>query len=558
MVVDKILINYTAGDKKGQVSVDQYTELAILADLVMPEKKKDYIAAVVDGKLREMNYFLENDSNVEFIGIDTTIGFDIYKRGLTLLMMKAFDDILKGSPDYEIYVMYSLGNGYFCRISDNVSLTDELIENVKKRMKDIADMDLAIDKRSFSSDEARARFADMGLKDKVKLLNYRRVSRINLYNLAGYYDYFYGYMPSSTGYLRAFDIVKYDDGFVLVVPDRKALDEPITYRAPAKLYRVLRQSEDWGRMMEINCVGDINRVITEGGINDLMLVQEALMEKNIADVAERIIKEDKRVVLIAGPSSSGKTTFSHRLSIQLRAHGMHPHPIALDNFFKERNDTQRDENGNYDFECLGAMDLDLFGSKISELLSGKEVEMPRFDFNLGKKVYNGDKLRLNEGDVLVCEGIHALNPKMTEALPENEKFKIYISALNMLNVDEHNRIATTDGRLLRRIIRDARTRGNDARMTIRMWPSVRRGEEKNIFPYQEEADVMFNSALIYELSAIKQYAEPLLFGVPRDSEEYLEANRLLKFLDYFLGFESTNVPQTSIIREFIGGGCFDI
>ena len=425
-------------------------------------------------------------------------------------------------------------------------------------MKELVREDISIDKRSISSEEARVKFASMGLREKVKLLNYRRVSRINLYNLAGYYDYYYGYMPSSTGYLKAFDLVRYDDGFVLVVPNRKDMDAPILYEAPEKLYRVLRKGEDWGGMMEINCVGDINRVITEGGINDLMLVQEALMEKEIADIAQQIIKEDKRVVLIAGPSSSGKTTFSHRLSIQLRAHGMHPHPIAMDNFFKERSETPRDEDGNFDFECLEAMDLDLFGSKISELLLGKEVDMPRFDFNLGKKVYNGDKLRLNEGDVLVCEGIHALNPKMSETLPDDAKFKIYISALNMLNVDEHNRIATTDGRLLRRIIRDARTRGNDARRTISMWPSVRRGEERNIFPYQEEADVMFNSSLIYELSAIKQYAEPLLFGVPRDCEEFLEANRLLKFLDYFLGFETSNVPQTSIIREFIGGGCFDI
>ena len=556
--MEKVKIKYTAGDKTGEVSVDQYTELTLLAELVVPEKKKDYIAAVVDGKLREMNYFLENNSDVEFIGIDSTIGFDIYKRGLTLLMMKAFGDVLSGRTDYDIYVMYSLGKGYFCRISDNIKVTDELIESVKNKMKELVDGDIPIDKRSISSEEARIKFSSMGLKDKVKLLNFRRVSRINLYNLAGYYDYYYGYMPSSTGYLKAFDLVKYDDGFVLVVPDRKDLDAPIVYEAPEKLYKVLRRSEDWGGMMEINCVGDINRVITEGGINDLMLVQEALMEKEIADIAQQIIKEDKRVVLIAGPSSSGKTTFSHRLSIQLRAHGMHPHPIALDNFFKERSETPRDENGNYDFECLEAMDLELFGSKISELLLGKEVEMPRFDFNQGKKVYNGDILKLNEGDVLVCEGIHALNPKMSEALPENAKYKIYISALNMLNVDEHNRIATTDGRLLRRIIRDARTRGNDARRTISMWPSVRRGEEKNIFPYQEEADIMFNSSLIYELSAIKQYAEPLLFGVPRDCEEFLEANRLLKFLDYFLGFESSSVPQTSIIREFIGGGCFDI
>jgi len=282
------------------------------------------------------------------------------------------------------------------------------------------------------------------------------------------------------------------------------------------------------------------------------------MEKQIAHIADMIEAGEKKIVLIAGPSSSGKTTFSHRLSVQLRAHGLRPYPLALDNYFVDREFTPKDENGNYDFECIEAMDLELFNSDMSRLLNGEEVEIPTFNFTIGKKEYKGKKMKLNKGDVLVAEGIHALNPKMTSGLPNDSKFKVYISALTQLNVDVHNRIPTTDGRLIRRIVRDARTRGNNAKDTIAMWPSVRRGEEKYIFPFQEEADVMFNSALIYELSVIKQFAEPLLFAVPRDCPEFYEAKRLLKFLDYFLSQDVTNVPKNSILREFVGGGCFDI
>ena len=325
-----------------------------------------------------------------------------------------------------------------------------------------------------------------------------------------------------------------------------------------KLFTVLKTSDDWGTMLGVNHVGDLNDEITSGGINELMLVQEALQEKQIAHIADMIQEGDKKIVLIAGPSSSGKTTFSHRLSVQLRAHGLRPYPLALDNYFVDREFTPRDEDGNFDFECLEAMDLALFRSDMAKLLAGEEINLPTFNFQLGKKEYKGKKLKLNDGDVLVAEGIHALNPQMTVGLPDDSKFKIYISALTQLNVDEHNRIPTTDGRLIRRIVRDARTRGHNAQATIAMWPSVRRGEEKYIFPFQEEADVMFNSALIYELSVIKQYAEPLLFAVPKDSFEYYEAKRLLKFLDYFLGVEVTNIAKNSIIREFVGGGCFDL
>ncbi|SEG25524.1 uridine kinase [Eubacterium ruminantium] len=557
--MEKLKINLKAGDVNTGLSIDKYTNIELLAELANVPDRKKYIAATVDGKLRELHYGLERNSDVVLVGTDTTIGFDIYKRGLTFVMIKAFGDVLNNRNDYYVEVMYSLGKGFFCRlISKNLIVSQELIDKVKKRMQELVKEDILINKKTVSTEEARIKFRAAGLVDKDKLLKYRRVSRINLYKLGDYYDYFYGYMPSSTGYLTNFDLLTYDDGFVLAIPDKKELNKEIHYTAPEKLYKVLRKSEEWGKMMEVDCVGDVNNIITDGKINELMLIQEALMEKEIAEIACRIVEEGKKVILIAGPSSSGKTTFSHRLSIQLRAHGMHPHPVALDNFFKEREDTPKDEEGNYDFECLEAMDLELFNRKMIGLLNGTEEEMPRFEFNQGRKIYDGKFLRLLPDDVLVCEGIHALNPKMSEALPDKDKFKVYISALNMLNIDEHNRIATTDGRLLRRMVRDARTRGNDAQRTIGMWNSVRRGEEKNIFPFQEEADVMFNSALIYELPALKPFVEPLLFKVPRDSEEYFEANRLLKFLDYFLGFDVSDIPKNSIIREFIGGGCFDI
>ena len=361
--MEKINIELVAGDIRKSISVDKHTRLEFLTEFALPDSKRKYIAALVDGKLRELRYQLEGNSVVEFVGMETVIGFDIYKRGLTLLMLKSFKDVLGERNDYYIDVMYSLGKGFFCRIvSENVKCTEKLISEVKEKMFSLVNEDIPINKNSVSTDEARIKFGLAGLKDKEKLLKYRRVSKINLYHLGDYSDYFYGYMPASTGYLRYFDLVTYDDGFVLVVPDNKHPEQKIEYTAPEKLYKVLRKGEDWGDMMDVECVGDINDVVTNGDINDLMLVQEALMEKEIAEIACRIIDENKRVVLIAGPSSSGKTTFSHRLSIQLRAHGMHPHPIALDNFFKDRDETPRDEDGNFDFECLEAVDLELFNS----------------------------------------------------------------------------------------------------------------------------------------------------------------------------------------------------
>lgn len=524
-----------------------------------PEDKYRYVLATNNSKLCELRTVLDRDSELQLISKDNVMGMDTYRRSLTLLMVSAFSDVLGSKTDHRIKVMYSMGRGYYCKlVSDKEKITPELLEKVKSRMNVMVEEDITIDKQSLCTDEAINRFAGQGMTDKEKLFKFRRVSKANVYSLNGYDDYFYGYMVPSTGYLDCFDLIPYSDGFVLMAPKRDKPDELPDFVPQEKLFNVLKTSDEWGETLGINNVGDLNECITGGDILELMLVQEALQEKQIAHIADMILEGDKKIVLIAGPSSSGKTTFSHRLSVQLRAHGLRPYPLALDNYFVDREFTPKDENGNYDFECIEAMDLKLFNEDMSKLLAGEEIEMPTFNFAVGKKEYKGKKLKLNKGDVLVVEGIHGLNPLMTSGLPDDSKFKIYISALTQLNIDEHNRIPTTDGRLIRRIVRDARTRGNNAQATIAMWPSVRRGEEKYIFPFQEEADVMFNSALIYELSVIKQYAEPLLFAVPKDSYEYLEAKRLLKFLDYFLGLEERNIPKNSIIREFVGGGCFDL
>ena len=395
--------------------------------------------------------------------------------------------------------------------------------------------------------------------DKEKLFRYRRASRVNIYRLGNFEDYFYGYMVPDTSYLKYFELYLYDAGFVIQFPLQKQPDTVPPFKPQHKVFQVMKESVSWGDMLEVSTVGDLNDCISRGGMQDLVMAQEALQERKIAEIA-RTIAEDRsrKFIMIAGPSSSGKTTFSHRLSIQLKAAGLKPHPIAVDNYFVEREDTPKDEDGNYNFECLGAIDIKLFNDQMSALLRGEEVSMPTFNFLTGKKEYKGNTMQLGPDDVLVIEGIHCLNDALSHSLPKENKFKIYLSALTQLNIDEHNRIATTDGRLIRRMVRDARTRGASAKKTISMWPSVRRGEDENIFPYQGDADVVFNSALIYELSVLKQYAEPLLFGIRQGEPEYLEAKRLLKFLNYFQGVDSNLVPQNSILREFIGGSYFHV
>ena len=382
---------------------------------------------------------------------------------------------------------------------------------------------------------------------------------MNLYEMDGYFDYYYGYMLPNAGYVKYFDLVPYKNGMLLMLPERKNPEyiPPVPHRD--QLFDTLCGAECWGGKVNITTVGDLNDQICAGNLNDMILVQEAEQERKIGEIAKDIVSRGNvKFIMIAGPSSSGKTTFSHRLSIQLRTQGLTPHPIALDDYFVNREFTPKDENGDYNFECLEALDVERFNKDMCALLEGRTVEMPTFNFKVGKREYKGNTLTLGAEDVLVIEGIHGLNAKMSYALPEESKYKIYISALTSLNIDEHNRIPTTDARLLRRMVRDARTRGADAKRTIQMWPSVRRGEEENIFPFQEDADAMFNSALIYELSVLKQFAEPLLFHIKKEEPEYYEAKRLLKFLDYFLGVSSESLPNNSICREFVGGSCFNV
>lgn len=523
-------------------------------------EKGEIVLAYQNNHLCELHRTVTENCEIEFVSTANKIGLSSYKRSMILMMMKAFRDVLKTKGTTgRIRVLFSLSKGLYCELDrSGVTVTPELLQEVEARMRELCEEDIKIEKSTYKSHDIMKRFEKQGRTDKVQLFKYRRASNANVYRLEEFEDYYYGFMVPSTGYLRCFALHSYEDGFVLQMPERKAPDVLPEFVPQHKLFQVLKQSDDWGVMLKVDTVGGLNDAVAAGGINDLMLVQEALQESNVAAIARRIKEEDKKVILIAGPSSSGKTSFSHRLSIQLRALGLSPHPIALDNYFVDREKTPRDADGNYDFECLEAVDVAKFNEDMACLLRGEEIQMPTFNFLIGKREYKGNTLKLEENDVLVIEGIHGLNPKMSEGLPQDSKFKIYISALTQLNVDEHNRIATTDGRLIRRIVRDARTRGNSAQRTIAMWDSVRRGEEHNIFPFQEEADVMFNSALIYELSVIKPYVEPLLFAIPRDAAEYQEAKRLLKFLDYFLGVSSENIPNNSILREFVGGSCFPV
>ncbi|NLP17041.1 MAG: nucleoside kinase [Clostridiales bacterium] len=543
-------------------SIKEYpvnTRLLDIAKEYQKEYKYDIILAYVNGKLRELLKPVEKDCTVRFITTADTIGHKTYTRGMILVLLKAFYAEFGSENIKKVSVEYSLGNSLYFDYEGTEALTEERLNAVKSKMKEIVEADIPFDKRSIGTDDAIDLFARYRMYDKEKLFRYRRVSKANIYSLDGFEDYYYGYMPPSTGMLKYFDLMLYEDGFVLVMPRAKKPTTVEGFVPKNKLYITLRESNQWARMMEVDHVGALNDIISHGKFNELILVQEALMEKKISNIAEAIRKaKDRRFIMIAGPSSSGKTTFSHRLSIQLKAHGLKPYPIAVDNYFVDRDKTPRDEDGNQNFESLHAIDLEQFNKDMTDLMNGKAVDLPVYNFISGKREYKGDPVNIGKDGILVIEGIHGLNDALSYSLPRERKYKIYISALTSLNIDEHNRIPTTDGRLLRRLVRDARTRGTSAQTTISMWPSVRRGEEENIFPFQEDADIMFNSALIYELSVLKLYAEPLLFGVDRGSEEYIEAKRLLKFLDYFIGAPSDLVPMNSILREFVGGSCFKV
>lgn len=558
------------GRKEGQIMVtitihgeQKQVQKGTTYETIVSEYQKEYedtIAVVaVNGKIRELFKKVTKDCTVEFFTLRDDVGHKTYVRTATMLFLKGMHDVFGAEAARESRVEFTIGRGTYVNTFGKVPVSEISAEKIKDRMRQLSDAKVPFMKHSYPKDDAVALFREKGMEDKVKLFHYRMSSSVNIYQIEDYYDYYYGYMLPNAGYVKWYDVVPYKGGFMLVLPNRAHPTVVEPFAESRKLFETMENAAEWGRTAGIETVGDLNDQICNGSMRDLILVQEAEQERKIGEIAKDIAsREGVKFVMIAGPSSSGKTSFSHRLSIQLRTLGKIPRTIALDNYFVNRELTPRDEKGDYNFECLEAIDVKLFNEDMKKLLAGERLEMPVFNFKIGQREYKGDFMQLGENDILVLEGIHGLNEKMSYALPEESKYKIYISALTTLNVDAHNRIPTTDGRLLRRIVRDARTRGASAQRTIQMWNSVRRGEEENIFPFQEGADAMFNSALIYELAMLKTFAEPLLFQIPKEVPEYYEAMRLLKFLDYFLGVPSESLPNNSICREFVGGSCFNV
>ncbi len=525
--------------------------------------QKDYDADIIlvkaNGDLRELNAKAKKNAEVSFLTTKEVDGLKTYTRGITMVLMKAIYRVVDKDAITKVSIEHSMGPGYYGEIEMSGELTEELLIKMEDEMRTIVERDLVFIKKSMKTKEAIEKFHEYKMYAKEKLFRYRRVSRTNVYSLGSFEDYFFGYMPPSTGMLKYFKLLPYEKGFILQLPTKDAPTVVPELSPRHKLFQIMREANHWGRNMGIDTVGDLNGVIASGGVDDLILIQEAFHEKKIGEIAEQISAlKNRKFVMIAGPSSSGKTTFSHRLSIQLRTFGLKPHPIGVDDYFVEREKTPLNPDGTYNFECLEAIDVEQFNHDMKALLDGERVELPSFNFKTGKREYKGNYKQLGPDDILVIEGIHGLNDKLSYALPAESKFKIYISALTTLNIDEHNQISTSDGRLIRRMVRDARTRGASASKTIQMWKSVRQGEENYIFPFQESADVMFNSAMIYEISVLKQFAEPILFHIEPGDPAYSEAKRMLKFLDYFIGVNSEEVPHNSILREFVGKSYFNV
>lgn len=516
------------------------------------------VSAKVNNRTEGLNFRVYNNKDIEFLDIRDQSGMRTYVRTLCFILFKAISELF---PEGKLYVEHPISKGYYCNLSIGRSVTLDDVTRIKTRMKEIIAEDIPFHRIECQTNEAVRIFNERGMSDKVKLLETSGSLYTYYYTLGDTIDYYYGSLLPSTGYIKLFDIVKYYDGLLLRIPKRNnpnVLEEEIKQE---KMLDVFKEYLHWGNIMGLQNVGDFNLACKAGHATDLINVAEALQEKKIVQIADMIYNRSEngqkvKLILIAGPSSSGKTTFSKRLSIQLMANGLKPYPISLDNYFVERDETPVDKDGYRDYESLYALDLKLFNQQLKALLNGEEVELPRFNFTLGKKEYRGDKLKIDEHTIVILEGIHGLNPELTPGIPTENKFKIYVSALTSISLDDHNWIPTTDNRLLRRIIRDFNYRGYSAQETISRWPSVRAGEDKWIYPYQENADVMFNSALLFELAVLRMHAEPILTGVPRNCPEYSEAYRLLKFIKYFVPVRDEEIPPTSVLREFLGGSSF--
>jgi uridine kinase len=541
--------------KNKEIQVQAGEKVMDILKTEIENSEKLITACNCNNEIKALNYDIKEDTNIELVDYTSMEGKRVYIRGLIYIMAMAFNQVY---PEIKITVNYQLHDAMYCDIADQ-KVTVEMLENVRNKMNEIIQKNLPIMKIQMSPEEAEKFFKEKNIVNGKLQFEVKGKKDISLYKCEDYYNYFYGVMPISTGIVKIFDIVKYHDGFLVRYPSRTNANALTNFVETKKLASTLLEYSDIHRVLGVDTIGKLNSKVRDGSITDYILLDEALHEKKIAEIADNVAnKKEVKMILIAGPSSSGKTTFARKLGMQLRLNGLKPVTISVDNYFVEREQNPRDELGNYDFECIEALDLELFNNHITKLLNGEEIDVPRFDFTEGKKHYDGTKMKLADDEVLVIEGIHCLNDRLTASIPRNRKYKIYISALTVLNIDSYNRISTTDTRLIRRIVRDNQYRNYSALHTLKIWYSVNRGEEKNIFPYQEEADSMFNSSLIYELGVLKDYALPLLKEINNTNPEYAEAKRIATLLSYFESIPEKNIPNTSLIREFIGNGVYDV
>ena len=516
----------------------------------------EVLGALVNNKVRDLTYKIHKPAIIDFFDYMSTYGHDMYVRSLYFLLCKAVDDVLPRSV--KLHIKHSISGGRYCTITNiDRPIDEELVSRLYAQMRKLVDKNIPFEREGMLTPDAIRAFQDHGLEDKYELFKDRDRIFTSVYKLGDIVNYYYGFMVPSTGYLKMFGLEKYESGMLLKVPSSKNINVIPKTRSLPKLFSVYRQNREWAEQMGIPFVSDMNRLVAENKALDTILMAEALQEKRIAAVADAIKqREGVKMVLISGPSSSGKTTTCKRLSVQLGLLGYHPVQISVDDFFVERDETPRDKNGKFDFEALEAVDLPLFNKTLAQLIAGEKVELPTFDFANGTKLWTGKSIQLDEKSIMVIEGIHCLNPKLTEQVPDEVKFKIFVSALTSISIDRQNPIPTTDNRLIRRIVRDYNYRGYSAVDTLRRWRSVRNGEERNIFPFQENADEMINTSLIFELGVLKPYATAILNEVPENCVEYAEATRLLKFLSFFKTIPESAIPGTSILREFVGGSKF--
>lgn len=542
-----------------ELQVQEGTTFGELAQAFQGEFPSAILLAKQGNVLRELHSVVRDGADITFYDMRDAEGMRVYHRGISFLLVKAVHDIC--GENALVVIEHSLRGNLYCEIrTPALPITPAFLAQLEEKMREYVAADLPIQKRTFRKDIAIELVKKQGMQDKAELFRYRRASNINLYEMDGFFDYFYGYMPPSAGVLELFGLVPHENGFLIRFPDPQNPKELLPLQESSKLSGVFMEQMRWSKLMGVSNVADLNQSIVKGEFGDLIRINEALHEKRVAEIADQIYRkiEQVKVVLIAGPSSSGKTSFANRLCIQLRVLGIMPHKISLDDYFRNREDTPLDENGKKNFESLDALDLPQLNRDLKAIIAGERVELPYYNFISGKREYQGNFIQMGEGEVLVIEGIHGLNDQLTPEIPAENKFKIFISAITQLNIDDHNRISTSDSRMIRRMVRDYQFRGRDARTTIATWSEVTQGEEENIFPFQENADAIFNSATLYELSVLKQYAEPQLFAIDPSMPEYVTAKRLIKFLGYFLAAPGLEIPNHSLIKEFIGGSCFKV